>query len=268
MAQLTSTDIYGSLLVQNIATFSSTISLNTIATTGAGFTITGNSITSGDGLLLQSSATLTGSLLDVVLTGAVTTGDAAKFQANSYVGSTTSGLVDILSTSTARADGSFLLYLASSGANASTARNVKGAKIIVTNTNGTSGTNTALELTASGATTSNVALSVTAGDTNIQALTAVSITETSSMRFKENIRPLDRDTFQKLLQLKPVLFDRKDKTVKDEIGLIAEEVLEVIPELITLDEKGEAYGIKYQKLAVLLLQGYKYLFEEIQKLKD
>lgn len=50
-----------------------------------------------------------------------------------------------------------------SGANANNGVTVRGKAISVTNTNGASGTNIALQLTASGATTDNIALYITAG---------------------------------------------------------------------------------------------------------
>ena len=135
-------------------------------TTGTAQTITANALTSGNALLIQSDrgSTMVGSLLNVTGTGAMTAGDLAKFQNNAYVGSTTSGLIDVISTSTARAAGSQLIRVASSGANATASREVIGGVITVTNT-GTSSTNTALQLTASGGTAANRALVVTAGDT-------------------------------------------------------------------------------------------------------
>jgi hypothetical protein len=152
-----SVDITGSIFAGNL-------SISSSATTTQGAAVTANSLTSGNGLLIQSSAgsTMTGSLLNVTGTGAITTGDLAKFQNNAFVGSTTSGLVDILSTSTARANQSSLLNVSSSGANANATRNVIGGQFSVTNT-GTASTNTALYLNASGGTT-NRALNINSGE--------------------------------------------------------------------------------------------------------
>ena len=141
-------------------------------TTGSIVSITGNSLTDGNALLIQSDRPMNGSLLNVTGTGAMTSGDLAKFQNNAYVGSTTSGLVDVISTSTARAAGSQLIRVASSGANGTASREVIGGVITVTNT-GTSSTNTALQLTASGGTAANRALVVTAGDTVLAGDVAV-----------------------------------------------------------------------------------------------
>lgn len=83
--------------------------------------------------------------------------------------SLTSGIIDdIAITGTAQLTNSRGLRILRSGANGSTAQTIIAAEFSVTNTNGTSGTNTALQLTASGATTANNAINITAG--SIQAI--------------------------------------------------------------------------------------------------
>lgn len=90
---------------------------------------------------------------------------------------------------------------------------------------------------------------------------------TSSMRYKQNIRPYAVDP-AKVLQLEPKIFDRKpvripapagqegpDQMVTgatDEYGLIAEEVHELVPEIVVWYE-GEIDGIRYDLLALALL---------------
>lgn len=90
----------------------------------------------------------------------LTTGVGANFSSSSV---TSGSIVNIASTSTAGATGVEGLNIAMSGANGTSGQTVTGATISVTNTNATSGTNKALVLTASGATTLNTALEVTAG---------------------------------------------------------------------------------------------------------
>ncbi len=53
----------------------------------------------------------------------------------------------------------------------------------------------------------------------------------SSLRYKKNIRNLTGT--ENIYNLRPVMFDRKDGTAVDEIGLIAEEVESVMPEIIS-----------------------------------
>lgn len=90
---------------------------------------------------------------------------------------------------------------------------------------------------------------------------------TSSMRYKQNIRPYAVDP-AKVLQLEPKIFDRKpvriptaagqegpDQMVTgatDEYGLIAEEVQQLVPEIVVWYD-GEIDGIRYDLLALALL---------------
>ena len=75
--------------------------------------------------------------------------------------------------------------------------------------------------------------------------------ETSSAAMKNNIRDFIYNT-EDLLSLKPKEYTDKI-TGKREIGLIAEEVAELLPELVVFDKNNNPLGIKYHKLAVLLL---------------
>ena len=97
------------------------------------------------------------------------------------------------------------------------------------------------------------------------AFFATSITETSALRYKENVSNLD--SIDSLYKLRPVTFDWKDTGIKD-IGLIAEEVKEHVPELVHLDEEGGAEGIKYSKLTSLLIKAVQDQQTEIINLKS
>jgi hypothetical protein len=105
------------------------------------------------------------------------------------------------------------------------------------------------------------------GDLFVTNFTAGTITETSSIKYKENIKPLNI-SLETINKLSGVTYDLKDKSFVNEIGMIAEEVFEVIPNLVTLDEKGEPNGIKYQRLSVILLEAVKELKDEIEILKQ
>jgi hypothetical protein len=147
------------------------ITSTSTATTGSAISLTSNSITSGKGLLIQSSggATMTGSLLEVLGNGGITTGDLAKFSSTGYAGSAASGMVDIISSSTARVTNSSLLFINSTGNVNSVI--TKGAYISAANA-GSGATSIALELNATG--TNATALNVVAGGTNLQALSGTS----------------------------------------------------------------------------------------------
>jgi hypothetical protein len=82
---------------------------------------------------------------------------------------------------------------------------------------------------------------------------------TSSRRYKQNIRPHGVDPAT-VLALQPYLFDRKDNVVdgvtypggKNEYGMIAEEVIERLPEIVQMWD-GQPETIRYDLLAVALL---------------
>ena len=95
----------------------------------------------------------------------------------------------------------------------------------------------------------------------------------SSNRFKQNIQPLIPT--KSIYQLKPVSFDYKDafkhyktpNATNKEIGLIAEQVLPLIPEL-TLVKDGKVMGVDYQKLSILLLKAIQELRTEVTSLQQ
>lgn len=89
------------------------------------------------------------------------------------------------------------------------------------------------------------------------------ITETSALRYKENVQ--DFEDHSKVMQLRPVTFDwKKDK--KHDIGLIAEEVAELYPELV--ETVGGLTGIKYSKLTALLIKTVQEQNARIEKLEN
>lgn len=98
------------------------------------------------------------------------------------------------------------------------------------------------------------------------SITAPTYTSTSSKRFKKKIKNL-KNGLEIVSKLRPVVFDWKTKDLKNDIGLIAEEVNEIIPNLVGLDNKGQITGIDYGKLTPILIQAVKDLSIEIQKLK-
>jgi hypothetical protein len=81
-------------------------------------------------------------------------------------------------------------------------------------------------------------------------------TMSSSLRFKKEIKLMDRAS-EVILALKPVTFHYKsDKTGTPQFGLIAEEVAEVNPDLVVRDEKGEVYTVRYDAVNAMLLNEF------------
>ncbi|HTR25536.1 MAG TPA: DNRLRE domain-containing protein [Terriglobales bacterium] len=86
----------------------------------------------------------------------------------------------------------------------------------------------------------------------------------SSRRWKTNIHKL-HDALGKIEQLRGVSYDLKDSG-KHEIGVIAEEVGAVIPEVVSWEKNGkDAQGVDYGRLTALLIEATKEQQALIQK---
>ena len=97
-------------------------------------------------------------------------------------------------------------------------------------------------------------------------LTVTGLTESSSIALKENVNPIT-DALNSVLQLCGVTYDRRDGSRKNEAGLIAEDVVNVLPNLVTCDKDGKPEGINYTKLSAYLIEAIKSLKIEINELK-
>ena len=102
------------------------------------------------------------------------------------------------------------------------------------------------------------------GATN--TLTVTALTESSSITLKENVNPLT-NALDSILKLCGVSYDRRDGSRKNEVGLIAEEVNKIIPNLVTKNATGDPEGIQYTKLTAYLVEAIKSLKAEIDELK-
>lgn len=92
-------------------------------------------------------------------------------------------------------------------------------------------------------------------------------TVSSSIRYKENVSDMD-DTSSPILNLRPVTFDFIGKpSHKKQVGLIAEEVEEIMPSLVAYNKDGEVESVKYHDLPALLLNELKKAVKEIELLK-
>jgi len=101
---------------------------------------------------------------------------------------------------------------------------------------------------------------------NTGTLTTTAFNETSSIALKENVAPIE-NALDKILQLVGVTYDRKDGSSTNEAGLIAEEVNEILPNLVSKDEDGNPYAISYSKFSAYLIEAVKELAAEVQRLK-
>jgi len=85
-------------------------------------------------------------------------------------------------------------------------------------------------------------------------------TVTSSRRFKEDIKPLDKAS-EAVLLLKPVSFRYKrqvdpEGTSAVQFGLVAEDVEKVNPDLVVRDKEGKPYSVRYDQVNAMLLNEF------------
>jgi hypothetical protein len=89
----------------------------------------------------------------------------------------------------------------------------------------------------------------------------------SSRRWKINIQPL-QGALGKVERLRGVSYDL-GKSGKHQIGVIAEEVGEVVPEVVSYEQNGkDARGVDYSRLTALLIEATKEQQQEIQELRS
>jgi hypothetical protein len=100
---------------------------------------------------------------------------------------------------------------------------------------------------------------------NGNATLSGTFTENSSLRYKENVETI-KYGLDKVLQMRGVTYDKKDNGVK-EIGVIAEEVYEVLPEVVLKNEEGEIDSVSYGRITAVLIEAIKDLKKEIEDLK-
>jgi hypothetical protein len=93
----------------------------------------------------------------------------------------------------------------------------------------------------------------------------VDVYETSDSTLKENINTLT--SLEKVKQLRGVRYQlKKDEEHKEKIGLIAQEVEPIIPEVIQTSPEGEK-AIAYSKLVAILIEAIKEQQQTIEKLQ-
>jgi hypothetical protein len=89
----------------------------------------------------------------------------------------------------------------------------------------------------------------------------------SDARVKDNVQTIE-NALDKVTKLRGVSYTRndvEDKTTK--IGVIAQEVLEVLPEVVQQDDEGK-YSVAYGNMVGLLIESIKELKAEVDELKS
>ena len=90
--------------------------------------------------------------------------------------------------------------------------------------------------------------------------------DTSSARYKDNIRD-SAYGLDAVMQIRSAQFEYKDDGRTD-IGLIAEEVFEVIPELVALDAEGNPNAVSYDRFVSVCIKAIQELKAEFDAYKE
>ncbi len=88
----------------------------------------------------------------------------------------------------------------------------------------------------------------------------------SSLRYKQNVH-LFGSGLDLVQRLSPITFDWKTGGARD-LGLGAEEVAKIEPLLVTLNEKGEVEGVKYDRVAIVLINAVKEQQVQIEQQRE
>jgi hypothetical protein len=92
----------------------------------------------------------------------------------------------------------------------------------------------------------------------------VNVTATSDERLKTNIKTIE-DALDRILLLRGVTFNRKSDGAA-EIGVIAQELAVIFPELVTTRSDG-MLAVSYGNMVGILIEAIKQLKKEIDELK-
>jgi hypothetical protein len=235
-----------------------------------------SSTTLGDSIIFQTSAVGGGTTLQA------TGGDGltGQFGHNGWPGGSikfTGGHGGGAGTSVSGGPGGSVLITGGTGGSGTTccAQNVNGNGGSITLQPGAGGT-----LVLTHGLPGNVILAPTRGKVGIRTATPTATLDVgaggttladawitrSARRFKTNIQPLER-ALEKIEQLQGVSYERKVDG-RHEIGVVAEDVDQVVPEVVSRDPKTkQVQGVDYSRLAALLIEAVKSQQVEIQHLK-
>ncbi|TAH03565.1 MAG: tail fiber domain-containing protein, partial [Sphingobacteriales bacterium] len=213
-------------------------------------------------LNIQNSSSGTGASSDVVAT-ANNGSESANF--------VNMGINGGGNTSTGVIGGANTAYLYATG-NDFAIGNATSAKDLVFFTGGTGASNERVRVTSSAIQPgSDNAISNGTSSRRWSVVYAANGTiQTSDLRLKKNIKknilPLSYG-LKEVMQMQPVSYDWKDNTGSHKIGLIAQEVKKIVPEVVVGDETKENLGMNYAELVPVLINSVKELKTEITELQ-
>jgi hypothetical protein len=115
-----------------------------------------------------------------------------------------------------------------------------------------------------------VKLATVTGGVNVTGtLTATTeVTVSSDVRFKSNIETID-SALDKVKAMRGVYFDKHGAEDKRSVGVIAQEMQEVMPEVVVTDDTEDKHlSVAYGNLVGVLIEAVKELSEEVSELRN
>jgi len=94
---------------------------------------------------------------------------------------------------------------------------------------------------------------------------AGTLTQNSDVRLKENIKPIE-SALDKVKQMQGVEFNKTNSSTK-EIGVVAQEIEKIIPELVLEDKEG-IKSVAYGNITAVLIEAIKEQQKQIEELKQ
>ena len=94
---------------------------------------------------------------------------------------------------------------------------------------------------------------------------AGTVIESSARELKENIQPLT-NSLDKVMAMQGVSFDWKNRNLGTDVGMVADDVSLVLPELVSYENEKPS-GIKYSKMVSVLVEAMKEQQNQIEELK-
>ena len=115
-----------------------------------------------------------------------------------------------------------------------------------------------------------VKLATVTGGVNVTGtLTATTnVTVSSDIRLKSNIETID-SALDKVKAMRGVYFDRHDDKATRAVGVIAQEMQEVMPEVVVTDDTEDKHlSVAYGNLVGVLIEAVKELSDKVEELED
>lgn len=196
----------------------------------------------------------------------------SAFQAMSDNGNSSSnylnaGINSSANTNTGVLGGANRAFLYSTGSDLAIG-NAASGKDIIFFTGGTSSSNEILRITAGGMRPA-VDNTVSLGQSSFrfsEVWSSNGLIQTSDARLKTDIQALPYG-LRELMQLRPVVYRWKNDPSQLKVGLIAQEVQKIVPEVVIGNPSGDTLGMNYAELVPVLINAVKELKQQVDELK-